>query len=327
MNEREVVALIREMAGGPHPGVEVHIGDDAAVFRFPTTDVLLTVDSLYEGVHFDMDTYELSDVGWKTAAAGISDIAAMGGEPLCALLSLAFERPPSSAEVLALVGGFREVSILNGCELVGGDVCRSPGGLALTVTVAGKPPEGGPVRRSGAREGDLVGVTGCAGDSAAGLFILQRGDDGARERFPGLVEAHLRPKPRVLAGTILGEHGVSAMEDVSDGIAPDICHICSESGLGCEIQADLIPLSDELKELAEESSVDPMTWALSGGEDYELLFTAPPGRLERILDSLGKLDIPASRIGVMRPAGEGCRAVDAEGETIELKGLGYEHFA
>lgn len=328
LNEREIVALIREIASGSHPGVKVPIGDDSAVFRFPSRDVLLTVDSLYEGVHFDLETYSLSDVGWKAAAAGISDIAAMGGEPSCSLLSLGFSGAPSSTEVVELVGGFREMAVLNGCELVGGDVCRSAGGLAITVTVAGTVPgEGRPVLRGGAEDGDLVGVTGCAGDSAAGLYILEGGDDKAREMYPGLVSAHLRPKPRVLAGRLIASLGASAMEDVSDGIAPDIRNICRESGLGCEIQADLIPLSVELSELAEGASVDPLRWALAGGEDYELLFTAPPGRFERILDSLGPTEISASRIGVMMPAGEGCRLLKAGGERVDLEGLGYEHFA
>lgn len=326
MNERETVRFIREILDSPGPDVLVPIGDDSTEFRFPSPDVLLTVDSLYEGVHFDLDICGLSDVGYRAATAGISDIAAMGGEPLCALLSIAFSRAPTRAEVLELLGGVREVTVVNGCELVGGDVCRSPGGLALTVTVAGSPPEGGPVLRGGAREGDLVGVTGYAGDSAAGLFIMQRGDGDARERFPGLVGAHLRPKPRVLAGKILAGTGATAMEDVSDGIAPDICDICSESGLGCEIQADLIPLSDELRGLAAEASVDPLRWALSGGEEYELLFTASPGRFEGILETLRKSEIPASRIGVM-VAGEECRMVIAEGETVKLEGMGYEHFA
>jgi len=326
MNERETVRFIREILDSPGPDVLVPVGDDSTEFRFPSPDVLLTVDSLYEGVHFDLTVCGLSDVGYRAATAGISDIAAMGGEPLCVLLSIAFSQAPTRAEVLELVGGFREVTVLNGCELVGGDVCRSPGGLALTVTVAGSSPEGGPVLRGGASEGDHIGVTGYAGDSAAGLFVLQHRND-LRERFPGLVEAYLRPKPRVLAGRILGACGVSAMEDVSDGIAPDIRDICSESGLGCEIRVDLIPVSNELEELAREVSIDPLRWALSGGEEYELLFTVSPGRFERVLEALEELEIPASRIGVMSSAGERCLAVTARDETIELEGLGYEHFA
>ncbi len=318
--------FIREILDSPGPDVLVPIGDDSTEFRFPSPDVLLTVDSLYEGVHFDLTICDLYDVGYRAATAGISDIAAMGGEPLCVLLSIAFSQAPTSAEVLQLLGGLREVSTLSGCELVGGDVCRSPGGLALTVSVAGSPPEGGPVLRGGAREGDIIGVTGYAGGSAAGLFALRHRDD-AREKFPGLVEAYLRPKPRVLAGRILGERGVSAMEDVSDGIAPDIRDICSESGLGCEIRVELIPVSNELEELAREASIDPLRWALSGGEEYELLFTASPGRFEGVLKTLEELKIPASRIGVMSSAGERCLAVTARGETIELEGMGYDHFA
>jgi thiamine-monophosphate kinase len=281
---------------------------------------------MYEGVHFNLDNFNLSDVGWKAVAAGISDIAAMGGEPSCALLSLAFTTAPEPDEVRSLMGGVLEVANSCNCALIGGDVCRSGGGLALTVTVAGTAPPGGPVLRSGAREGDFIGVTGSLGDSAAGLYILKRADDDLRARYPTLLEAHLRPRPRIRAGCLLADAGATAMEDVSDGLAPDICHICDESGLGCEIEAGLLPLSDELGVLARETGTDPYAWALAGGEDYELIFTAPPDRFNEALGSLGDNGICAARIGTMREAGTG-RVLVTDGGRKELGGLGYDHFA
>lgn len=326
LNEAEIIALIRELAGEPPPGVEVPIGDDAASYHFTGGDVLATVDSIYEGVHFNLDTFHLSDVGWKAAAAGVSDIAAMGGQPSCALLSLAFAQAPTAEDVRALVSGLIEMLASCSCALVGGDVCRSGGGLALTVTVLGTPPPGGPVLRGGAGEGDIIGLTGCVGDSGAGLFILELGRDELRSRYPRLVEAHLRPRPRVEAAGLLAAAGASAMEDVSDGLAADLSHICEMSALGCEVEECLLPLGDDLRAFAGEVGEDPLRWALSGGEDYELLFTAPPDRFETACGSLLSSGIAVARLGSMNAGGARCVLLRDNGERVELRGAGYDHF-
>lgn len=325
LSEGEIIGLIRRMAGGPAPGLEVPIGDDAAMFHFSGGLALLTVDSIYEGVHFELDTHTLSDVGWKAVAAGISDIAAMGGEPSCALLSLAFERPPETEEVRSLAAGFLECAGMFGCPLVGGDVCRSGGGLALTVTVAGVPCAGGPVLRRGASPGDAIGITGTLGDSGAGLYLLKKGEDELRARYPLLVESHLRPRPMVQAGCLLAAAEVTAMEDVSDGLAADLGHICDESGLGCEVDAREIPVSVEARSLAAEAGLDPLGWALGGGEDYQLLFTIHPARFDKAVAALGLHGIPVSRIGTM-VAKERGRTIVTDGGARELGGQGYEHF-
>lgn len=325
LDEAQIIAVIREMASGPHPGLEIPIGDDAAQFHFSGGDVLLTTDSMYEGVHFDLHACGLSDVGWKCAAAAVSDIAAMGGQPTCALLSLAFGEAPTGARVRTLASGLLEMLSSCHCALIGGDVCRSPGGLCLTVTVAGTPPLSGAVRRTGARPGDLVGITGTVGDSAAGLFILQKAEEELRAEYPALVEAHLRPRPRVLAGEVLAGSGVSAMEDVSDGVAADLLHICAESGLGCEIERDLIPLSNQAVELASRFGVDPVDWALSGGEDYELIFTAAFDRFAEAERALAGHGICAFRLGEMTDPGRGFWLLAGGGRT-ELGGIGFDHF-
>ena len=326
LGEAEIIAIIREMAGPPTPGVDVWIGDDAAAFRFAESQVLLTTDSMYEGVHFTLETYGYSDVGWKAAAAGMSDIAAMGGQPCCLLLSLAFGEAPGEDEVRSLVGGLVEASSPYNCALIGGDVCRSGNGLALTVTVAGTPPPGGPVLRSTARIGDVVAVTGTPGDSAAGLYVLQSGNDGLKSRFPRLMEAHLRPRPRVPSGSVLAAHGVSAMEDVSDGLAADLGHICQESGLGCRLEEESLPISEDALLLAGECGLDPALWSLAGGEDYELVFTVDPLAFEGAAAALARLGVSVSRIGSMRPPGEGCLFMRRGGEAVALEGMGYEHF-
>jgi thiamine-monophosphate kinase len=326
LTEFEIIALIREMAGQPGPGVEVSIGDDAALFHFAGGRALLTTDSMYEGVHFNLDYYDLSDVGWRAVAAGISDIAAMGGEPSCVLLSLAYGRAPEAEEVKALIGGVLEMASSYNCTLIGGDVCRSPGGLALTVTVAGTPPPTGPALRGGAHEGDRIGVTGTLGGSGAGLHVLKSGSDDLRARFPELVESHLRPRPRVQAGQLLSAAGITAMEDISDGLAPDLRHICEESQVGCEIDAAMIPMSEEQLELAREVGVEPLSWALEGGEDFELVFTAHPGHFDTAVNALALHRIPAAAIGSIKSAGEGCILITETGAT-DLGGKGYDHFS
>jgi thiamine-monophosphate kinase len=326
LTEAEIIALIKDLVPDYSPGAEVSIGDDAAAFHFSGDLVLLTTDSIYEGVHFNVPPFHLSDVGWKAMAAGVSDIAAMGGEPACALLSLAFSEPPGEADVRSLMSGVLEMLSSCNSSLIGGDVCRSNGGLALTVTVAGTPPPGGPVLRSGADEGDVIGITGSIGESAAGLYILKRESDELRARYPRIVEAHLRPKPKVKAGALLASCGASAMEDVSDGLAPDLCHICDESGLGCEIEARMVPLADDLMALAAEVGEDPLNWALAGGEDYELLFTAPPELFDEAVKCLVDHGTPACRLGVTRPASGGWVLVKDTGDRVGLEGAGYDHF-
>ena len=327
LSEAEIIALIRDMVPDYMPGAEVPIGDDAAAFHFTGNLVLLTTDSIYEGVHFNVPPFHISDVGWKAMATGVSDIAAMGGEPNCALLSFALHEPPGEKDIRSLISGVLEMLSSCNCSLIGGDVCRSNGGLALTVTIAGTPPPGGPALRSGAGEGEVIGITGSIGESAAGLCILKRESEDMRARYPRIVEVHLRPRPRVKAGALLASCGASAMEDVSDGLAADLCHICDESVLDCEIEARLVPLADDLRALAGEVGEDPLDWALAGGEDYELLFTAPPVRFDEAVRCLADQGIPACRLGVMRPAAEGRVLVKDSGEKVDLEGVGYDHFA
>lgn len=325
MTEAEIVELIRSLASEPHPGVHIGIGDDAALFHFTGGDVLLSVDSVFEHVHFDLEMYGLSDVGWKAAAAGLSDIAAMGGQPTCALMSLAFDEAPDEARVRTLVCGVLEMLSSCHCALIGGDVCRSKAGLAIGFTVAGIPPPTGAVRRGGARDGDFIGLTGTLGDSAAGLHILASGREDLRERFTFLAEAHLRPWPRVREGGLLAAAGVTAMEDVSDGLAADLSHICVESGLGCEVEEMLIPVSNDAIELASEVGADIIEWSLSGGEDYELIFTAGSLEFDRAAESLASHGCDVAMLGTMN-AGPGCILKRRDGTAIDLRAGGFDHF-
>lgn len=325
LSEREAVLLIREMIGPPAPGVVVGPGDDAAVFDFADSGVILTIDAIFEDVHFSLDTYGYSDLGWKAMASSVSDIAAMGGQPTCALISLSFASPPTRSEIEGFMVGALEMADRYSCPIIGGDLCRSRQGLGVTVTVAGIAHPRGVVLRSGAREGDQIGVTGELGDSAAGLAVLNSGRDDLRSRYSALVEAHLRPHPRVQAGDVLACCGVSAMEDVSDGLAADLFNICAASGVGCDIFAAEVPLGDETVQLADEIGVDPLFWALDGGEDYELLFTASPDRFEEAMAALAAHGMPASRVGAVTPEASGRKVFGRDGRASDLEG-GYDHF-
>lgn len=327
LSEIEVIRIIREMLGSrTAAGLVLGPGDDAAVQQFPSAEVVLTVDAMFEGVHFTLETCELRDVGYKSLATSLSDIAAMGGEPVCALVSVSFARAPEEREVRGLYEGLLAMADEAGCPIVGGDVTRSRGGMSVTTAVGGVAHPNGPVTRSGARPGDLVGVTGTLGSSAAGFYVLGSGDAGLRVKYGSLVEAHLRPSPRIRAGQALASAGVSAMEDVSDGLAMEILHICDESGTGCEIAAQDIPLSGQVVALAREAGTSPLGWALGGGEDYELVFTAPPDSFDEALESVGRTGVQATGIGEIKPAGAGVVLVSADGGRGELEGTGYDHF-
>jgi thiamine-monophosphate kinase len=309
----------------PAPGVEVGPGDDAAVFSFATNSVILTVDSMYEGVHFNLDTYSLSDVGWKAVAVSVSDVAAMGGQPACCLISLALEGPPTEQDIKSLMSGALEISEQCHCPIIGGDLCRSRSGMGITVTVAGCQSPTGAVLRSEARPGDTIGVTGTLGDSGGGLYVLGSPEE-MRSRYGRLVEAHLRPRPKVQAGQVLASCGVSAMEDVSDGLATDLAHVCEQSGTGCEVDEAAVPMSEELRLLGRETGRDPLAWALSGGEDYELIFTAAPERLDEAIAALAGHGVRACAIGRVTEAAGGMKTMKADGGSAELENTGYDHF-
>jgi thiamine-monophosphate kinase len=319
--------------------VPIGIGDDAAALLLsPSSALLATTDMLIEGVHFDLTTTDLYSLGWKAAAVNLSDIAAMGGVPRFCLTALGI---PPSFTVEDIGEFYRGVTAcLKKFEtvLVGGDTCSSKKGFVISVTVLGEVVRKQVVTRSGARPGDLIYVTGMLGDSAAGLEILKKGS-GARGQGSGerrnkksairntqsamraLIERHLRPVPRVAEGRKLALSGLaSAMIDVSDGLSSDLGHICKQSGVGAEVFAERIPLSKELRS-AKGLKQPPVEYALSGGEDYELLFTSPVER-ERELISLR---VRATVIGAITRK-KGMRMATEKGEIHPLAAGGYEHF-
>jgi thiamine-monophosphate kinase len=251
------------------------IGDDCAVLRKDDKSCfLVTTDTLVEGVHFDLGWHPPFLLGRKTGAVNISDIAAMGGQPRFALLSMAF---PGSAPAWLdnFLAGFYAILQQYGTLLVGGDTVKSSNDLSISVTIIGEAAEDSICYRSGAVKGDLVFVSGFLGDAAAGLALCQSGlSNQGLGQWQQLFKAHLDPEPHVQLGKMLAESGlVHAMIDISDGLATDLAHICAESGTGAEIFKKDLPVSEQLTAAAGKLEKPVLDWVLKGGEDYQLLFT------------------------------------------------------
>jgi thiamine-monophosphate kinase len=315
--------LIRRIRRWPaRQGVALGIGDDAALLR-PTPGLLLAacVDTLVEGTHFLPGTPG-SDLGWKALAVNLSDLAAMGARPRWATLALTLPHGEARA-FLGVVAGLRRLAARHGVALVGGDTTRGP--LALCVQALGEVPPRAALRRTGARPGDLVFVSGTVGDAAAGLAIAQGRLTGA----PAADAQHLRrrldrPEPRVALGLAL--RGIaSACIDVSDGLAQDLGHVLRDSGVGAELDAGALPTSPALRRAVPDADARAR-FALAGGDDYELCFTVPAAGAPRVAAIARRLRLPLTRIGAV-VAQRGLKVRDAAGRRMALSRAGFDHFA
>jgi thiamine-monophosphate kinase len=315
-------ALIERLAGvlgGEAPAeLLVGIGDDAAVWRSGGEALIATTDTMVEGVHFLPDAAPWADVGWKALAANVSDVAAMGGTPLFALVTLGLPPERSSRAPEALYEGLRECAAAYGVTVAGGDIVRAPQ-MFVTVALLGwaeMGEDGEPLllRRDGAREGDVIAVTGALGGSAAGLLRLR---EGGQADDP-LVRRHLRPEPRLAAGQAAVRAGIACGIDVSDGLMQDVGHVCERSGLGAEVEASRLPLSEGL---AKAFPDDAVTLAASGGEDYELVLV---GTAERIDGLRAALDVPLTVTGRMKAGEPRARLLDDGGAEIALTNTGFD---
>ena len=295
-------------------GVAAGIGDDCAILRIPPAhEALVTTDFSLEGVHFRREWHDPETVGHRCLARGLSDIAAMGGDPIAAFLSLALPGNLPQSWVDRFLKGLLKLADAFGVSLAGGDTAESPGGVLADIVVVGSVPRGKAVRRSGARPGDRVYVTGKLGGSAATLKLLLSG----RKLRPSDFAPHFRPKPRIGVGRILREKGLAtAMIDISDGLSTDLAHICEESGAGAEIQAEAIPCASIGRPAREVA----LQFALHGGEDYELLFTAAHGR--RIPARIA--GVPITQIGHITRNKHIILMRDGVG--FKLQPQGWEHF-
>ena len=323
--EREIIARIRQAAGSSGD-LLVGIGDDCAVYKMdPDRVSLVTTDTMVEGVHFDLSWHPPLELGRKAASVNISDIAAMGGLPRFALLSLALTPAFDGQWLDAFMAGFLAVLAEHGVALIGGDTVQSGHGSVLSVTVIGEMAESELITRKGAQPGDVVLVSGFLGEAAAGLALCRFGLAHEPDWQP-LVGAHLNPVPLVALGRVLAASGmVHAMQDLSDGLATDLAHICAESGVGAVVAAEKIPLSPVLCKAAGICGQSPLDWALSGGEDYQLLFTAGEQQVaalrSMVREKTGRELFAVGRI----VEGQGVFLEEA-GQRREISYRGYEHF-
>jgi thiamine-monophosphate kinase len=323
VGEFALIDEIRRRCSTTRADVTLGIGDDAALLQPPAgSELAVSMDTLVAGVHFPLATTPF-DIGWKTLAVNLSDLAAMGAEPAWATLALTL--PGSDADWLAqFCDGFAALARTHDVALVGGDTTRGP--LTITLTVHGFVPRGAALRRDGARAGDRVLISGYPGEAAAGLTcllgsaLLRAPDEADREH---LLERLNRPSPRVALGLALRDIATAAI-DVSDGLRQDLGHIAACSGLAATIHAERLPLSDALARVGDASQ--RLRWQLAGGDDYELCCAVPPARVALAQAAAARCGVPLTDIGAFE-SGEGVRVVDADGNDIAMSRGGWEHFA
>ena len=292
------------------------IGDDCAAVRLGDGPLwVAAADMLVEGRHFETSWASPRDVGYKAVAVNVSDVAAMGGTPRFVLASGGGAAPEATLECIE---GVFEACEEFGAYPLGGDTTGSPS-LVVDVAILGELRNGPPVLRSGARAGDLLAVTGELGASAAGLLALMGGDN-SEGRVGRLVRKHLRPEPRVLAGGAVARLGAHAMIDLSDGLASDVRHISEASGVGCRVDLGLLPVARDTREYASSLGRDPEVLAATGGEDYELLISAPEGVIEVLTAEAG---VPVTVIGEVVNGGGTVFLRDGE-PIADLSG--WDHF-
>ncbi len=334
--EFDLIAQLAARAGS-RSDVALGIGDDAALLEVPAGEQLVACcDTLNEGVHFLPGT-DPADIGWKALAVNLSDLAAMGARPAWALLSLSLPQP-DAAFIDGFMRGFSALADSAGVALVGGDTTSGP--LSVCVTALGLVPKGAALTRAGAQPGDAVFVSGTLGDAAAALEHLRAARiphavAGNEDGLPLFLRDRLhRPTPRIALGQVLRGRATAAI-DVSDGLLADFAHIARASGVGIELDADALPVSEALRVRCAPAA--RLCHQATGGDDYELAFTVPADQMDAVREffaspsSMGKgagagATVALTRIGRV-VAGEGVRLLDANGASIEFARAGWEHFA
>ncbi len=317
--ELNLIKNIRKRTGKQNHGLIVGIGDDTAVVRAPVRENLLyTVDSIVDGIHFLGELNRWESAGKRAIGAATSDIAAMGGIPQYALLSLFLPHSFPERHVDAFLRGFLSRTGTYGMSLIGGNITTMNGKFAADTVVIGETVQGKFVGRNGARGGDIVCMAGFTGEAMAGLDLLRA---GMKNRYPGLVRRYLEPAPMINESRRI-VHALSphAMIDVSDGLVQDLLHIAGESGVGVDLDLDAIPVSRGVVQTALLMNKSPYDYILTGGDDYVLVFTVPENRFKARVDST-----PIHAIGKVTRA-PGIRFFkDGKKADPGLKQFGYIH--
>lgn len=330
LGEFGLIKHLTEKINLTQPSTKKGVGDDAAVMDFGNKKVLMTTDLLLEGIHFNLEYVPLKHLGYKAAVVNFSDIYAMNGTPTQITVSLGVSKRFSVEDIEELYAGIRLACERYHVDLVGGDTCASMTGLTISITCLGTAAAKDIVYRNGAKVNDLICVTGNLGTAYMGLQLLERerisnaaDPSAAFEGMEYLLERQLKPEARRDIIEQLRESGIkpTAMMDISDGLSSEIKHICHQSGVGCAIYEDKLPIDLKAAELAEEMNLNIVTCALNGGEDYELLFTCDLKDYEKL--------IPLEDVylvGHITKPEYGTLLIGRNGEELELKAQGWEAF-
>jgi thiamine-monophosphate kinase len=334
-SEFDFIEELRQRVGpAANQSLIAGIGDDAAVVRVTAgKETVITADLLVEDIDFRRTTNPPYLLGHKALAVSLSDIAAMGARPLWSLISIGLPDDVWQTNFGArLYDGLLDLASRYGVQLIGGDTSRTPENIVIDSIVAGECADGMSVKRSGARAGDQIFVTGSLGAAAAGLRLIERGAhlaeqnlaDEDSQKLDHVLLRQLRPEPRVGWGVVLGEEQLAtAMIDLSDGLSSDINHLCQASSVGARINSSLLPIDQRVIELCGRRALDPLQLALHGGEDFELLFTVKPENVARLPRRVDGVEI--KRIGEVTSAPEGIKI--SEGSRVwDLKPGGWKHF-
>jgi thiamine-monophosphate kinase len=306
--------------------VVVGIGDDCAVLRRGPILEVLTTDCLVEGTHFRRGWMSMEDVGWKVMAVNVSDVAAVGGVPRHALVTLFLPDDFEVKRVDELYDGMEACGRSAGAGIVGGDIVRTGGSLAVSLTLSGTCERDQLVLRSGARQGDLVVVTGVLGEASVGMRILREASEAGSPALQRCISRFRRPVARVAeARTLIQTLQPSAMIDVSDGLLADLWHIMDASGTGAVLDAEAIPVAKGVLEFFGGDREEALSQTISGGEDYELLFTIDSRHRENLAEVGGGLGVELTPIGTITAKGTGIRLA-GPGSERELGRAGFDHF-
>ncbi len=347
-SRRDEFSLIHFLTGqavsrsSQHPFLEIPVGDDAAVFTIADgMNVVTSCDTMVEHVHFTRQTLTPEDIGYKSLAVNLSDIAAMGGIPRFYLVALAIPQQWGDEELKQIYHGMDELAQTYDVHLIGGDTVATSGPLTITVTVLGEVEKGKAIPRSGARPGDILFVTGHLGASAAGLHLLMNnGGDGFMtshgegevqdEQHPNapLILSHRRPLPGVEAGRIMLKNGhVHALNDISDGLASEAWEIADASGVTLILEESRIPVLPETVSYARKQQASIREWVCYGGEDYQLLGTVAQSAWPSLEKQMKEAGIALSAIGRVEEGTSAVLWIDQNGRQSPLKAKGYNHFS
>ena len=321
LGELGFINIIRRMMPGDGDIFLRSVGDDCLITESSGEDLMLaTTDTFVDGVHFTMEYFTLEYIGLRCMAASISDIAAMSGIPVYSLVSLSMPQNTLVDDAVSLFAGLQKNAGRYGCPVAGGETTSTPGPLTVTVTVIGRVEKGRAITRAGAQVGDSIYVTGTIGDAMAGLMAFEHSD----KDFSTLKKKFVAPEARTCLSRLLtASYHITSMIDLSDGLTTDLWHICNESLCGAEIHASTLPFSDEYRSFSEKYSLDTIDFAISAGEDFELLFTSGDIAIPKYF-TLNNCAV--TRIGTIIDQSHGMKLIRDNNISEQLVPKGYEHF-